>query len=40
MIKGRKVYDPIKNEWSTGYWIPIYGWNGCLIKYVPVWRVY
>lgn len=40
MIKGRKVYDPLTKEWSTGYWIPIYGWNGCLIKYVPVWRVY
>ena len=21
MIQGRKVYDPLMNTWSTGYWI-------------------
>lgn len=21
MIKGRKVYDPITDTWSAGYWI-------------------
>nr|DAF18725.1 MAG TPA: Ig gamma-1 chain C region-like beta-sandwich, binding protein, IMMUNE [Caudoviricetes sp.] len=21
MIKGRKVYDPLTNTWSTEYWI-------------------
>ena len=21
MIKGRKVYDPLTNTWSTGYWV-------------------
>ena len=21
MIKGRKVYDPLTDTWSTGYWI-------------------
>lgn len=21
MIKGRKVYDPLTDAWSTGYWI-------------------
>lgn len=23
MIKGRKVYDPITKEWSTGWWVPV-----------------
>ena len=21
MIKGNKVYDPLTNKWSTGYWV-------------------
>lgn len=21
MIKGRRVYDPLTNTWSTGWWI-------------------
>ena len=21
MIKGHKVYDPLTNTWSTGYWV-------------------
>lgn len=21
MIKGRKVYDPLTDTWSTGYWV-------------------
>ena len=21
MIQGRKVYDPLTNTWSTGYWV-------------------
>ena len=21
LIKGRKVYDPLTNKWSTGYWV-------------------
>lgn len=21
MIEGRKIYDPLTNTWSTGYWI-------------------
>ena len=23
MIKGGKVYDPLTNTWSTGYWVAI-----------------
>lgn len=40
MIKGRRVYDPLTNTWSTGYWIPIYcGTMGNTVgkTYVPVW---
>lgn len=37
MIEGRKVYDPLTNTWSTGYWIPIcYGTVGK--EYIPVWQ--
>lgn len=36
MIKGRKLYDPIGNVWSTGYWIPVYCGN-LVINYLPVW---
>lgn len=38
MIKGRKVYDPISREWSTGWWVPVYGFNGHIVNYVPVWH--
>lgn len=38
MIKGRKVYDPLTNTWSTGYWIPIYSATGQIKYYAPVWR--
>ena len=38
MIKGRKVYDPLTNTWSTGYWLPIYDNRGIIIQYVPVWK--
>lgn len=38
MIKGRKVYDPLSNIWSTGYWLPIYDIKGHIIQYVPVWK--
>lgn len=38
MIKGQKLYDPITNTWSTGYWLPIYDCFGYVRKYVPVWR--
>ena len=31
MIKGKRVYDPLTNTWSTGYWVSIG------ITYVPVW---
>lgn len=31
MIKGKRVYDPLTNTWSTGYWI-LAGET-----YVPVW---
>lgn len=33
MIKGRKVYDPTTNTWSTGYWIIDDKGN-----YYPVWN--
>lgn len=36
MIKGRKIYDPLTDIWSTGYWIPVYHGN-CIIQWVPVW---
>ena len=32
MIQGRKVYDPLTNTWSTGYWVR----GGCRYLY-PVW---
>ena len=38
MIKGRKVYDPLTNTWSTGLWIPMYDPFGRVLKYLPVWR--
>ena len=32
MIQGRKVYDPLTNTWSTGYWVrDDYG------NWYPVW---
>lgn len=33
MIKGRKVYDPLTDTWSTGYWIADNKGN-----YYPVWQ--
>lgn len=33
MIKGRKVYDPLTDTWSTGYWIMDDKGN-----YYPVWQ--
>lgn len=27
MIKGKRVYDPVTNTWSTGYWIPCMAWK-------------
>lgn len=33
MIKGSKVYDPLSNTWSTGYWIKDEKNN-----WYPVWR--
>ena len=35
MIKGRKVYDPLTNTWSTGYWVK----DDKNILY-PVWSEY
>ena len=40
MIKGRKVYDPLTNAWSTGYWIPVYSAAGRIEQYLPVWTEY
>ena len=33
MIKGRKVYDPLTDTWSTGYWVADDKGN-----YYPVWQ--
>lgn len=33
MIKGSKVYNPLSNTWSTGYWIKDEKNN-----WYPVWR--
>ena len=33
MIKGRKVYDPLTDTWSTGWWIMDDRGN-----YYPVWQ--
>lgn len=33
MIKGRKVYDPLTNTWSTGYWVVDDKGN-----YYPLWQ--
>ena len=33
MIKGRKVYDPLTDTWSTGYWVVDDKGN-----YYPVWQ--
>ena len=38
MIQGRRVYDPITDTWSTGYWIPVYNNVGSIMYYVPVWN--
>lgn len=38
MVKGRKIYDPITNTWSTGCWVPLYDKFGRIIIYVPVWK--
>ena len=38
MLKGKKVYDPLTNTWSTGYWLPIYDNRGYIVQYVPVWK--
>lgn len=38
MIKGRKVYDPLTNTLSTGYWLPIYDNRDIIIQYVPMWK--
>lgn len=41
MIKGRKVYDPLTNTWSTGYWIALNVGNLANTTgkiYVPVWN--
>lgn len=32
MIKGRKVYDPLTDTWSTGWWVADDKGN-----YYPVW---
>lgn len=40
MIKGKRVYDPLTNTWSTGYWIPVYCGtmgNAADKTYMPVW---
>lgn len=34
--KGRKVYDPIDDTYSTGYWVLIN--IGGLNRWVPVWE--
>lgn len=36
MVKGKKVYDPITNKWSTGWWIPIYKGRH-IINWLPIW---
>lgn len=33
MVKGRRVYDPLTNTWSTGYWIKDSKGN-----WYPVWN--
>lgn len=33
MIKGRKVYGPLTDTWSTGYWVADDKGN-----YYPVWQ--
>lgn len=38
MVKGKKVYDPLTNTWSTGYWLPIYDNRVHIVQYVPVWK--
>lgn len=32
MMKGKRVYDPLTNTWSTGYWVLVGK------TYVPVWQ--
>lgn len=36
MRKGKKVYDPVKNAWSTGWWVPVYQGN-YIVEWLPVW---
>lgn len=40
MRKGHRVYDPLTDTWSTGYWLPVYDRSGRITAYVPVWRDY
>lgn len=35
---GKKVYEPLTNTYSTGYYFPIYDKCGKIVQYVPVWR--
>lgn len=36
MRKGKRVYDPIMNTWSTGWWIPVYS-GKYIVEWLPVW---
>ena len=37
MRKGKKVYDPLTDTWSTGWWIALYSNTGHIKEWIPVW---
>ena len=36
MRKGKRVYDPVTEKWSSGWWLPIYNGNS-VVGWLPVW---
>lgn len=38
MVKGEKVYDPLNDKWSMGWWLPVYNGAGYIMYYLPIWR--
>ena len=36
MRKGKKAYDQVTNQWSTGWWLLIYNGNS-IVEWLPVW---
>ena len=37
MREGKRVYDPITDTWSTGWWVAVYR-GKCIMQWLPVWK--